>query len=149
MASSLKQTNTKKTILYNSYAWGFPTLLLIITIMIDKVSDVEERMKPGIGKRKCWFQGKISSYLNMFSWFNFIRISEFLDKLPEFLYFQGPLFVLLVMNMFFFVTTAIKIVRLKRETAMLTSGESRTHNRENEQKKQRYHFFYTNSDFFF
>jgi len=42
-------------------------------------------------------------------------------------YFYGPVGILLFCNTIFFITTALKIIGLKRETRMLKGRESRRH----------------------
>ena len=42
-------------------------------------------------------------------------------------YFYGPIGVLILCNSIFFITTALKIIGLKRETRMLKGAESRRH----------------------
>jgi len=42
-------------------------------------------------------------------------------------YFYGPIGVLLLCNSIFFITTAVKIISLKRETRVLKGEESRRH----------------------
>jgi hypothetical protein len=47
--------------------------------------------------------------------------------MTEFLFYQGPTSLLLITNAIFFALTVFKILKIKRETAVLKEGDSNTH----------------------
>ncbi|KAF4520664.1 hypothetical protein B566_EDAN006340 [Ephemera danica] len=110
------QASRKKLAWYCIYACVMPTSLLVITLIMELTVTLEEHMEyqPGIGQNKCWFQ----------------------NKTTEFIYFNGPVAIILAFNLLFFILTAIKLVFLWKEGAALENGESRTHNRKNKDKQR-------------
>ncbi|KAF4517033.1 hypothetical protein B566_EDAN004653 [Ephemera danica] len=120
LTATLNQSNRKKFLIYCSYATFVPTVLFIITLSLqltdpdihaddaEYIQPSEElKLRPGFTINGCWFQ----------------------NELATFFYFNGPVSILLIFNLFFFISTTVKSLRLKRETSMLKKdSESRTHN---------------------
>lgn len=59
------------------------------------------------------------------------------------IYLYGPIVILCVANMIFFTLTAIKIARIKKDTEMLRSKDSSTHDQDRKDT-QRYVFVTAN-----
>ncbi|PNF36788.1 G-protein coupled receptor Mth2 [Cryptotermes secundus] len=115
---SVKEREHKKFIMYSIYAWGAPFIMLLVCMMLDLVPGIpDEYIKPGFGVTKCWF-GSDTAVLA---------------------YFYGPIGFLVLCNIILFITTAMKIMKLKRETRMLQGEESKRH--DNEADKQRFNLY--------
>jgi hypothetical protein len=67
---------------------------------------------------------------------NFIS-SGISDKTAECIYFNGPMSILILFNLFFFIATAVKLWQIWKESAALDGEDSRTHNRSCFKDKQR------------
>ncbi|KYM98041.1 G-protein coupled receptor Mth2 [Cyphomyrmex costatus] len=107
LQGSVKQRERKKFIMYSIYAWGSASLLSIICAIMDFVPSVpKELIRPEIGVTKCWFNTDEARAL----------------------YFYGPMGVTVICNICLFISTALKIVRHKKDTAHhLRGSESRRH----------------------
>jgi hypothetical protein len=106
LRGSVKERERKKFLLYSVYAWGAPLIMLVVCLLMDLIPDVPGTfIKPEFGVTKCWFKTD--------------------DAVLA--YFYGPVGFLLLCNTIFFITTAFKIIGLKRETRMLKGQESRRH----------------------
>ncbi|KAG5321077.1 MTH2 protein, partial [Pseudoatta argentina] len=107
LQGSVKQRERKKFIIYSIYAWGSASLLSIICAIMDFVPSVpKELIRPEIGVTKCWFNTDEARAL----------------------YFYGPMGVTVICNICLFISTALKIVRHKKDTAHhLRGSESRRH----------------------
>ncbi|XP_024893871.1 probable G-protein coupled receptor Mth-like 3, partial [Temnothorax curvispinosus] len=93
--------------MYSIYAWGSASILTVICVIMDFVPSVpKELIRPEIGVTKCWFNTNEARAL----------------------YFYLPMSVTVVCNICLFISTALKIVRHKKDTAAhLRSSESRRH----------------------
>jgi G protein-coupled receptor Mth (Methuselah protein) len=71
---------------YQIYAWGFPTLIAIVAVILDNLPNTQEDafLRPRFGEDKCWFYGD----------------TEILT------YFYGPIGILLCINIILFLSTA-------------------------------------------
>jgi len=106
LRGSVKERERKKFLIYSIYAWGAPLVMLVVCLLMDLLPDVPSTyIRPEFGVTKCWFK----------------------TDTAVFAYFYGPVGVLLLCNSIFFITTACKIIGLKRETRMLKGEESRRH----------------------
>ncbi|KAK6625721.1 hypothetical protein RUM43_006020 [Polyplax serrata] len=113
----VKEKECKKFILYSCYAWGCPTVILIVTLIIDHTPNLPDYIiKPNIGTKKCYFETKMATLA----------------------YFYAPMAAIVVCDIVLFVLTAIKICKVRRETKVLTQNESR---RNDEASKQRYNLY--------
>ncbi|KAF2899563.1 hypothetical protein ILUMI_06613 [Ignelater luminosus] len=100
----------KRFILYSTYAWGVPLLLICLIITLSRTVKPNTWYDPGVRGTEC-----------------FLR-----DGIPELLYFYGPLSLLLTANVVMFIMTAVRIKKLQKDTEMLSSKGSKKHNGENE-----------------
>ncbi|XP_011696771.1 PREDICTED: G-protein coupled receptor Mth2-like [Wasmannia auropunctata] len=107
LQGSMKQRERKKFLMYSIYAWGSASLLSIICAIMDFVPSVpKELIRPEIGESKCWFHTDEARAI----------------------YFYGPMSVTVICNICLFISTALKIVRHKKDTAHhLRGSESRRH----------------------
>lgn len=107
LQGSMKQRDRKKFIMYSMYAWGSASILTIICAIMDFVPSVpREFIRPEFGVQKCWFNTETAKAL----------------------YFYGPMSITVVCNICLFISTALKIVRHKKDTAHhLKGSESQRH----------------------
>ncbi|XP_011863792.1 PREDICTED: G-protein coupled receptor Mth2-like isoform X2 [Vollenhovia emeryi] len=107
LQGSMKQRERKKFVMYSIYAWGSASILTIVCAIMDFVPSVpKELIRPEIGATKCWFNTDEARAI----------------------YFYGPMSVTVICNICLFISTALKIVRHKKDTAHhLRSSESRRH----------------------
>lgn len=103
-----KSTERKKFALYSLYAWGCPLLLITISLIFDHTELIPPNFRPQIGVTRCF-------------------IIE--NKYVEFFYMYLPLLLLVFANMFFFVITAVRIIKIQRETSMVRRGDSKRHSK--------------------
>ncbi|XP_054290645.1 probable G-protein coupled receptor Mth-like 3 [Macrosteles quadrilineatus] len=83
-----KGMDHKKFLLYSLYAWGMPLVIVTISVAIDLAPSIPDSIiKPDFGKAKCWF-------------------AEWKAAL---LYFYIPSGVILVHNLYMFVSTALTL----------------------------------------
>lgn len=48
-------------VVYSIYAWGVPTLIVLIGQILDNSADLPNNIvKPNFGKPRCWFEGEFS-----------------------------------------------------------------------------------------
>lgn len=118
-AASLPDRERCRFLLYSAYAWGVPSALLVVTLSLQLAGDRLDVVapwlpRPDMGVERCYFG----------------------TDAAKLAYFLGPVAVLLVCNAALFVHTAVRIVRLRRETRALKSAESKRHSDE----RQRYVF---------
>uniref|UniRef100_T1GNC3 G-protein coupled receptors family 2 profile 2 domain-containing protein n=1 Tax=Megaselia scalaris TaxID=36166 RepID=T1GNC3_MEGSC len=102
--SSLKSHQRKRFLLYNFYGWGLPILFTVITICLTNFDVLSDSLRPNFGQGRCWFQHDLSAA-----------------------FFLGPIGVLILANLVFFVMTLKYCNKVKREIHRMQSS--------NEQKK--------------
>ncbi|XP_044249207.2 probable G-protein coupled receptor Mth-like 3 [Drosophila takahashii] len=78
---------------YNSFAWGTPLLLSGVTILADFVIENKE-WAPRVGTSQCWMHT---------------------EDHTTYLYYHGPITLLIVFNIFMFILTAIRITKVRKE----------------------------------
>ncbi|XP_069703709.1 G-protein coupled receptor Mth2-like [Periplaneta americana] len=118
LRGSVKERERKKFLMYSVYAWGSPLIMLIVCLLMDLLPGIPDTyIKPEFGVKKCWFRTDTAILA----------------------YFFGPIGVLVLCNIVLFITTAIKIVKLKRETRMLKGSESKRH--DDEANRQRFNLY--------
>ncbi|XP_070162887.1 G-protein coupled receptor Mth2 isoform X2 [Polyergus mexicanus] len=107
LQGSVKQREKKKFIMYSIYAWGSASILTIICAIMDFVPSVPKNfIRPEFGVVRCWYNTDAARAL----------------------YFYGPMGITVFCNICLFISTALKIVRHKKDTALhLRSSESRRH----------------------
>ncbi|XP_068633263.1 G-protein coupled receptor Mth2-like isoform X1 [Battus philenor] len=104
---------SKRFCAYSLYAFGVPTLLTIILTCLEFSGLPPNPFLPLIRYQGCFLFGK--------------------NKL---LYLYGPMFILCLANMVFFIMTVIKIAQIKQQTAMLKSKESAMHDQHRKDKQR-------------
>ncbi|XP_044254859.1 G-protein coupled receptor Mth2-like isoform X6 [Tribolium madens] len=109
---SQKTAERKRFIFYCIYAWGMPVIHVLIVYLIDSVAKENSVLKPDIGNGQCFLK----------------------RGFPELLYFYGPMAILITINVVLFTITALKIRKIKRETAMLKKEDSKRHSYENDRQ---------------
>ncbi|KFB50581.1 AGAP006215-PA-like protein [Anopheles sinensis] len=92
--------------MYCGYAYGFPVLFLLVALLADYSDLMDVKLRPGFGDGQCLFKS---------------------EQLISFVYLYLPLVVLVSVNMFFFISTAVKIAIIERATATALQGESGRH----------------------
>lgn len=110
--------NEKRTYQYYClYGYGVPTLFLMIILIAHHIEG--EHLKPGFGVNNCWFSGKFPIKLLQFESFHhsifflqclFTSLIDLLSGIKEtWIYFYGPIILLLICNATFFVWTSVKL----------------------------------------
>ncbi|XP_015110208.1 G-protein coupled receptor Mth2 isoform X2 [Diachasma alloeum] len=102
-----KKAECRKFTGYAIYAWGCPSILTIICLMMDFMPGFfDEYLSPSFGEFTCWFQ----------------------DDISESIFLYCPMAITVMCNISLFISTTIKILRQKRETAsQLERKDSRRH----------------------
>ncbi|XP_065353648.1 G-protein coupled receptor Mth2-like [Cloeon dipterum] len=85
---------------FSVYAWCTPFIISAITITLDHFTN-HEIFSPGVGETYCWFN-------NFWS---------------QLIYFHGPVLILLLINCFLFLVTAVRLCRAKRDASRVLHGE--------------------------
>ncbi|CAH0585532.1 unnamed protein product [Chrysodeixis includens] len=98
----------KRFCCYAGYAFGVPTVLTVILGALE-FSDLpmQHPLLPKLRLQGCFLYGT-----------------------SKLIYLYGPIVVLCVANLIFFTLTAIKIAQIKRDTEMLRSKDSSTHDQD-------------------
>uniref|UniRef100_A0A182PLA5 G-protein coupled receptors family 2 profile 2 domain-containing protein n=1 Tax=Anopheles epiroticus TaxID=199890 RepID=A0A182PLA5_9DIPT len=104
--TGVRNSETKKFLLYSLYAWGCPILLVATAITADNTDILPIYLRPQFGTIRCLFVE---------------------NKLIEFLYLYMPLLILVFMNVVFFVITALRIYKIQCETSVVRRGDSKRH----------------------
>ncbi|XP_067015313.2 probable G-protein coupled receptor Mth-like 3 isoform X2 [Anabrus simplex] len=113
---SVSERDRKKFIYYSLYAWGSPTIILIVTAVMEFVESIPDTyLKPNFGVKACWFK----------------------EKSASFAYFYGPMAALLLVNFILFIYTTVKIIQVQRDTRILHNGESGRHDGSNFKKDKK------------
>ncbi|XP_020295647.1 uncharacterized protein LOC109860765 isoform X9 [Pseudomyrmex gracilis] len=107
LQGSVKQREKKKFIMYSIYAWGSASIFTLVCAIMDFVPSMPKKfIRPEFGAERCWFSTDSAKAL----------------------YFYGPMSLTVLCNICLFISTALKIVRHKKDTAHhLRSSESRRH----------------------
>ncbi|XP_050420954.1 G-protein coupled receptor Mth2-like [Adelges cooleyi] len=104
LRGNAKRQEAKKFVIYSIYAWGWSIIILIITLYMEFSPTVSPNaIRPEFGKTRCWFSLKTASFL----------------------YFYGPIGILLFSNLLMFIYTAVKIVKRMRDAKVLVGSESK------------------------
>ncbi|XP_018327208.1 probable G-protein coupled receptor Mth-like 3 isoform X6 [Agrilus planipennis] len=104
--SRSKKANRNRFLAYSAYAWGVPLIMTGIVVALRFSFPEESNWLPSIGIRQCWFN----------------------DDLQSLIYFYGPVTVLITINITLFAITAIKILKAKKDTAILRKDEKERFN---------------------
>ncbi|XP_008552574.1 G-protein coupled receptor Mth2 isoform X2 [Microplitis demolitor] len=101
LQGSIKQRERKKFIIYSSYAWGCAGILTGICLIMDFHPSIPSSfIRPQFGEQSCWFTTDAAKAI----------------------YFYGPMGMTVICNIILFISTAIKIVNHKKETAHHLKG---------------------------
>ncbi|XP_055301483.1 probable G-protein coupled receptor Mth-like 1 [Sitodiplosis mosellana] len=73
---------------YRTYAWGFPFLITAIAAIMDNLPDSHDVLRPKFGEKTCWFVG----------------------DMEIFVYFFGPIGLLLFINICLFASTTRQLM---------------------------------------
>lgn len=92
----------KRFLLYCLYAWGFAFLVSIFAIIADSTDILPDCLQPDIGNRSCWFTQSRDSY-------------------GELTFFIGPVMILLISNVVFFILTSTYCNKVKAEIKRVTT----------------------------
>ncbi|XP_077292898.1 G-protein coupled receptor Mth2-like [Arctopsyche grandis] len=113
-------TERRRFLIYSLYAWGSPLILTTICAIMQFHPDIpQHHVLPQIGNSNCWFH----------------------DDRAELRYFHIPSMIIIGSNLIMFVMTAFKILSIKRETAMLRSGDN-SRNCRFDKNKQRFILYF-------
>ncbi|KAF5292880.1 hypothetical protein FQR65_LT11132 [Abscondita terminalis] len=116
LSGNTKAAARKQFIIYSIYAWGVPFVLVLIVGFINTFSDPTSWYHPKIGAGLCWIK----------------------DNVPLLMYLYAPLALMIILNIVFFVITAIKIRKLQKDTAMLRSTQYKKHT---DEEQKRFHLY--------
>ncbi|XP_043522793.1 G-protein coupled receptor Mth2-like isoform X1 [Frieseomelitta varia] len=107
LRGSVMQRERKKFLIYSIYAWGCALILTGVCVIVDFFPDIPEYViKPQFGRQNCWFTTRNARAV----------------------YFYGPMGVTVFCNICLFISTALKIVQHKKNTAQQLKGtDSRRH----------------------
>lgn len=92
----------KKFLLYCLYTWGLSFLVLILAITSDITDILPDYLMPNIGINSCWFM-------------------QLRDAYGELIFFIGPVMIMLISNVVFFVLTSIHCNKVKAEIKRVTA----------------------------
>ncbi|XP_039752846.1 G-protein coupled receptor Mth2-like isoform X3 [Pararge aegeria] len=98
---------------YALYAFGIPTLLTAIMVSLEFSGLPPNPFLPMIRRQGCFLSGR-----------------------SRLLYLYAPIILLWFANLLFFILTAVKITQIKRQTSVLKSRESATHDRQNSERQR-------------
>ncbi|XP_013170226.1 PREDICTED: G-protein coupled receptor Mth-like isoform X2 [Papilio xuthus] len=104
---------SKRFCIYSLYAFGVPTILTIILTSLEFSGLQPHPLLPLLRYQGCFIHGR-----------------------SKLLYLYGPMFILFVANIVFFVMTAMKIADIKQQTAVLNSKESAMHDHHRKDKQR-------------
>ncbi|XP_011878015.1 PREDICTED: G-protein coupled receptor Mth2 [Vollenhovia emeryi] len=93
----------KRFLLYCLYAWGLSFLVSGLAIVADSTDILPDYLQPDIGDTSCWFIQKRESY-------------------GELTFFIGPVMILLISNVVFFVLTSVHCNKVKAEIKRVTTN---------------------------
>ncbi|XP_038120388.1 G-protein coupled receptor Mth2 isoform X2 [Culex quinquefasciatus] len=101
---------------YSLYAWGSAFALTSMLLLIEKTDLLPEHLRPNIGISRCFINS---------------------EKMIEFVYFYLIILLIVVINVYFFIVTAVRIIRIQRATDAVLKQDSRRHSKF---EKDRYRF---------
>ncbi|XP_046391559.1 probable G-protein coupled receptor Mth-like 3 [Ischnura elegans] len=115
MAGSNQEAENRKFVMYALYSWGIPSIILMITCIMEFGPVPDYFLKP-VFEFSCWFENNSS----------------------EIVYFIAPVGLIIACNILLFILTARKIYTLKRDTRVLQKGESKRHQSDGDDSNQRF-----------
>ncbi|KAI9557713.1 hypothetical protein GHT06_017542 [Daphnia sinensis] len=91
----------RRIIFYSIYAWGVPFIIVLVGQILDHVKNLPQHIvTPGFGEVKCWF----------------------FEKEAFLIYLYGPIAILILSNIVFFVMTAILLYRASVDAAFAVNS---------------------------
>ncbi|XP_011307304.1 G-protein coupled receptor Mth2 isoform X2 [Fopius arisanus] len=104
---NVKQNKWKIFIIYGIYAWGYPSIILILISTVGYVPKNEDDIRPRFADVACWFK----------------------NRTAESICFYYPVVITVICNILLFALTIRKIYKDKKSiAALLKSSDSRRHN---------------------
>ncbi|XP_068204235.1 G-protein coupled receptor Mth-like isoform X2 [Palaemon carinicauda] len=117
LRSSQQQHQSKKTFFkYSIYAWGIPLIIAIMARIMDVIRPKDFILPNFLEHKTCWFA--VSG--NAEYW----------------LYFSGIIFILLVVNLFFFIHVAVTLARKFQQRHSVFDGSNSRSSNTNKTKTQ-------------
>ncbi|KAJ2949298.1 hypothetical protein O0L34_g6250 [Tuta absoluta] len=98
---------------YALYAFGVPALLTVVMAGLEFSGLPAHRLMPNIRSHGCFLHGT-----------------------SKLVYLYGPIVLVVVSNMIFYVLTALKITQIKNQTSVLKSKDSTTHDQRNNDQQR-------------
>nr|AEM43038.1 methuselah-like protein 10 [Bombyx mori] len=105
-----KMSLRTRFVAYSLYAFGIPTVLTALLVGLEFSGLPPHPLLPMIRQQGCFIYGN-----------NLIICTS------KLIYLYGPISILCIANMTFFVLTAVKIAQIKKQTSVLKSKDSSTH----------------------
>ncbi|XP_046644908.1 G-protein coupled receptor Mth2-like isoform X2 [Daphnia pulicaria] len=91
----------RRIIFYSIYAWGVPFIIVLVGQVLDHLKNLPQHIvTPGFGEVKCWF----------------------FEKEAFLVYLYGPIAVLILSNIVFFVMTAVLLYRASVDAAFAVNS---------------------------
>ncbi|KAJ0176467.1 hypothetical protein K1T71_007646 [Dendrolimus kikuchii] len=98
---------------YSMYAFGVPTMLTILLAALEYSDLPSNRFLPLLRYQGCFLNGN-----------------------SKLIYLYGPMVLVILANLIFFVLTALKITQISRQTSVLKSKDSTTHDQHRNDKQR-------------
>ncbi|CAH0715352.1 unnamed protein product, partial [Brenthis ino] len=108
-----KKSIRAKFYAYCKYAFGVPTILTALLIGLEFSGLPRRPFLPAIRLEGCFLSGH-----------------------TKLLYLYGPIVIITVVNLIFFTLTALKIAEIKKQTSVLKTGESATHDKQKSERQR-------------
>ena len=116
---------------YSIYAWSVPLIIVIAGQIIDSEEESEiategasTKSGPGLGSaNKCWFPRESTNSWTFSLNKCVIHCFHFTDITAIWWWFYGPIAIILLSNLTFFVMTAIRLRRHQRDAAFATQQQ--------------------------
>ncbi|XP_046807173.1 G-protein coupled receptor Mth2-like [Lucilia cuprina] len=96
------EEDSRQYIYYSLYVWLIAGLATVASVFVEQLNNLDDLYKPGIDKERCW--------LNTERW-------------SAAIYFYGPTFVILLLNLVTFLSVAIKICKVRYDASKLSYKE--------------------------
>jgi hypothetical protein len=116
-----QQRRQKNFQLYAIFSAIFPAIHAMIIISADNCLDTGSYLSPRICQERSWFSSKHFSLQLCDKNLQRVIVS---DTRVDFIYFQGPVMVLLLINLIFFLVTLMKIIKMKRGAKVFKRNDS-------------------------
>ncbi|XP_077293111.1 G-protein coupled receptor Mth2-like [Arctopsyche grandis] len=119
LSGGRRASERRRFLIYSWYAWGTPLILTSMCALMQFHPDIpEHHVRPQIGRSNCWFH----------------------DRPAQMVYYFIPIMIIIISNLVMFAMTTFKIISIKRETAMLRTGDSARH-QQFDKNKQRFNLY--------